>query len=375
MMRVEIVSTTPALESLEKDWNDLCAQSSADSVYLTWEWLQSWWEVYGDAQRCLHVILIRDDAGPLLAIAPFCVKTEQRFGLRKNVLQFLGTGEDSKDEVCSNYLDVVARENASEAVALIVRHLADGLAKGWWDELDFKSVAQESVFLRSLQESSVFKGLTVTAPQPCAVISLPDRYEDYFTGLSKKWRDQLKRGNKELATLGQIVWQTASSGDELNSLFAEFKDLHQRKWEAQGSEGLFSSARFSRFHEQILRRFGPKGWVSVRMLKVNGQSAAASYKLEYRGCVYFYLPALNKEIRTKVGLGILERSVDIEDAIKRGMKRYDFYKAKEGSYKWHFAKDRCFVVDARLSKAGLKMLCFRMVDLLFKVLCRLGIGK
>ena len=99
------------------------------------------------------------------------------------------------------------------------------------------------------------------------------------------------------------------------------------------------------FHRKIIKLFSAHTWASIRLLKCNGRAVAGSYKLEYNGTVYFYLPAYDPAFKTKIGLGLIERSYDIEQAIKDGFKFYDFYKAGEGSYKWHLAKDKRQVTE------------------------------
>ncbi len=355
-MNLSVITQVEQFRSLKEEWNALLKRVPRPSVYMTWEWLFTWWEVFG-SDRGLHIILARDKQGKLTGLAPFVI-SRKRVGriLSRNVLEFLGSGEDRRDEVCSNYLDVLSEDTNSEVLQLIHQHLQEGLNRKEWDEIHWRGSPEDSLFLNATVLKSIHQPHIngrnfhrVLQSSDCAVIELPRSWEEYLSSLSKKWRDQIKRGRKEIAALGSVRSVNVTETHEIVAAFKSFQELHQQKWGAQGQSGLFTSRRFTAFHQKILERFAENRWVSVRLLHLNERIVAASHKLEFAGTVYFYLPAYDQSVSTKIGLGLIERSYDIEDAIKRGFCFYDFYKAREGSYKWHLAKDKRGVCDVLIS--------------------------
>src|SRR6185503_7976477 len=76
--------------ALEAEWNELLARSASDTVFLTWEWLWSWWEIYGgEVEPCVATVR---EHGRLVAAAPCMIEDRRRFGLAFRQLAFIGTG-------------------------------------------------------------------------------------------------------------------------------------------------------------------------------------------------------------------------------------------------------------------------------------------
>ena len=48
MLEVQVIRDVPGFRALGREWDDLLERSAVDTVFLTWAWLESWWDVYGD---------------------------------------------------------------------------------------------------------------------------------------------------------------------------------------------------------------------------------------------------------------------------------------------------------------------------------------
>src|SRR4051794_4032457 len=60
-----------------QEWDALLAKSDSDVVFLTWQWQRVWWKHFGASDNCtLQLLVIRDDRGALLGIAPLFVASE-----------------------------------------------------------------------------------------------------------------------------------------------------------------------------------------------------------------------------------------------------------------------------------------------------------
>jgi hypothetical protein len=67
--RTDLIDTPERFRALESEYVALLQRSSANSVFLTWEWLSTWMDVFGSNAKPF-VILVRDEADRLLAAAP-----------------------------------------------------------------------------------------------------------------------------------------------------------------------------------------------------------------------------------------------------------------------------------------------------------------
>jgi hypothetical protein len=76
---VRRVWTDDELLSLGSRWNTLHSRSYANDVTLSWEWVSTWWRVFGDG-RSLS-LLTAWEADDLVEIAPFAIRNTTYRGI------------------------------------------------------------------------------------------------------------------------------------------------------------------------------------------------------------------------------------------------------------------------------------------------------
>ena len=91
-LQVRVLQSGAELERLRDEWNELLSESSADCLFLTWEWTTSWWRHLGN-DRTLHVVEVRE-RNRLIGLAPLTILHGR--------VEFMGTGT-----VGSDYLDLL----------------------------------------------------------------------------------------------------------------------------------------------------------------------------------------------------------------------------------------------------------------------------
>src|SRR5438445_12305165 len=97
-MRIERISSELEFRALQQEWNAVLQKSPGNTVFLTWEWIASWWSAYGAGKQLL-VLVARDPNGICLGIAPLYV---ERRGKASRRVKFLGDGTFDSD-----YLDLI----------------------------------------------------------------------------------------------------------------------------------------------------------------------------------------------------------------------------------------------------------------------------
>src|SRR4051812_48666579 len=121
MLSLELLNTETQFSQVHAEWTELLAHSSSDCVFLTWEWLHTWWKHLAGARR-LHILLVRHGS-QLVAIAPLPSRSPALAKLSGVLaLEFLGTGS-----VGSDSLDIFARHGHEDES---IRALADYLQRG-----------------------------------------------------------------------------------------------------------------------------------------------------------------------------------------------------------------------------------------------------
>ncbi len=109
-MRVVEFREQADLERLRPEWDNLLSRSASDTIFLTYEWLNSWWTSYGKPGD-LRILTAWDDAGSLRGIAPLRLQTLRRSGQSVRALVFLGDGSNDSD-----YLDFIIEQGYEQPV-------------------------------------------------------------------------------------------------------------------------------------------------------------------------------------------------------------------------------------------------------------------
>ena len=71
-LTVETVTDALGFAALQQEWDRLLQSSDSDGLFLTWEWLYTWWKhLAGD--RELSILTVRCE-GELVALAPCALR-------------------------------------------------------------------------------------------------------------------------------------------------------------------------------------------------------------------------------------------------------------------------------------------------------------
>ena len=124
-IEIQILRDEDWAEGLAADWNDLLARSSNDSVFLSWEWVSAWWDVFGDLFEP-HVIAARTAAGELVGLAPLMIaRGERGEGRQLRALMLMGQRGDTLAEhldlIIANEWRTVKEELSSSEIARSAR--------------------------------------------------------------------------------------------------------------------------------------------------------------------------------------------------------------------------------------------------------------
>jgi len=330
MLTVTEVTTTEAFAGLRETWNGLLMESPQNTVFLTWEWLFTWWEVYGGG-KTLWILLLQEERAGCVGIAPFCLCRDRRLGFSLRTLRLLGS-----EEACSEYLDVIThRDFEKDVTGAVATYLKQCLTD--CDVLDFHDVGDDALLAHALREigqhGKVFYRESVETTNP--YIALPESNEAYLRGLSHNRRSSIKRKEQRLARLHGYTVKKMSKVSNPAEELRSFINLHQRLWESRGLPGMFRRQRFVRFHETIASLFGERGWLALYYLNVENRPVASLYGFVYSKRFSYYQSGFDPEWRA-FGVGMILLKHTILDAIGNKCLEYDFLRG-ETQYKFHLA--------------------------------------
>jgi CelD/BcsL family acetyltransferase involved in cellulose biosynthesis len=330
MLFIEEIGDTERLQSLASKWNHILSQSESDNIFLTWEWVFNWWQVYGTGKK-LRVLVLRDQDEAIVAIAPFYVRANKIIrGLSINEIRFLGTGED----VSPDYLDLIIKRGfEDEAINVFIKYLA---GKNGWHIINLTDMLSTSFNVEKLQKVATDNSLIVqsAARATCPYIELLSDWEGYLGGLSKNMRYNIRRRRQNLEKTFKtryFIWQDIGA---LEQAMERLSFLHNKRWEQKGGKHGFSSQEYNAFHQAVAREFASKGWLQLSCLELDGEIAGILYDYRYGDKIYYYQGGFDPSLY-KYSIGLVLRAYVIQKAIENGIKEIDLLKGGyEHKYMW-----------------------------------------
>ncbi len=327
------LSHDPAdLERLRSEWTALQASSATDSVFMTWEWVATWWQHFG-SQGELWLLQARDDDGRLIGLGPL-MRRERRpvAGMRWQQLELIGSA------AAGDHLDLIVEKGQEHrAIPAFLSALEQQRAR--WDVLSLTYLPEGSPNLALLRHS----GLLWEEPQVsvCPYTPLPRDWETFFRSLSRSKREQQRRYRRRLdeAFPGGWEWRLAATPAEADEALTEMIRLHNAKWERRDAPGGFDDPVTVAFHRAVARRFLEQGWLRLFSLLVNGRFMGAIYNFQHRGRVSFFSSGFADEV-ADFRPGHILHEIALRHAIESGAHEYDFLRGEEEyKYRWG-AQDR-----------------------------------
>jgi CelD/BcsL family acetyltransferase involved in cellulose biosynthesis len=351
-LSVEQVSDIAALADLRSEWTELLARTATNEIALTWEWLYTWWAVFGHSSRRLLVLTLREGAsGRLVGLAPFQRRSIALSPLLPAVrrLEFLASGEEDADAICSDYLNVLAERGREQEVAdSLAAYLCTSLAHEW-DDLHFTAMDAAATTTMALSMALRNVGL-VPASLPlaqCPYLRLPASWDTLLAGLDSRTSAELRRSERRLSESGRLELRRAQSPAALDSQFTTLIELHQRRHAAKGVTGAFESSSFTAFHRRLMPLALDNGWLDLRTLFLDGRPVAARYCFRHAGRVLYYQGGMDTAAAPRASIGLVMDAYCIGEAVRDGLREYDFMRGTE-RYKRRWAPETRELITLRV---------------------------
>src|SRR5512141_1051763 len=129
---IDRVETLTGFRALEAEWQQLLLDDPSHTIFQTFSWLLSWWEVFG-IDRELYLLAARID-GEIVAIAPLMRHSFTRHGRTQKVIEFIGTPD-------ADYADIIAGDK-EQAWTAVLDYL--DTRREDWDSIDLAHVNDRS---------------------------------------------------------------------------------------------------------------------------------------------------------------------------------------------------------------------------------------
>lgn len=295
---------------MQHEWNELLQNCNSASVFLTWEWLFSWWQTFKKDHQ-LFIIGVHDAKGTLMGIGPFFLK--KRTGCFR-ILTFIG-GDSS---VASDYLDLIINRAADyEIREAILRYLIT--RRRDWHLIVLPNLISTSPTYFALKQMSEENNMAWSEQLYgiCPVLHLPKSYEEFISSLGSRTRRNIRNYDRRLKNNHQIEFTT---GHQKPELIQSLLKLHHKRREKLNAYTTFQHPKFIKFLNDVGRRFHDNGMNRFYAFRRNDRIIALFYFFEFQNELYLYQGGFdNSELPSNISLMHTLFNASVQDAIVRNI--------------------------------------------------------
>jgi hypothetical protein len=274
-------TTLAQLDALEKDWSELLDEIPGVPIFLTWEWIRTWWFYFGQ-DRQLWLLTARDKQGRLLGIAPLMSEEYKKGLIKLGMITFIGTGR-----VCPTHLNILARTSDQEELYRAFLNFLLGQSEQW-DILRITSVDPISIENNLLMAAGgrIRIGAQITSPY----IPLPSTWETYLKSVSRNLRHNIKSPSLKLESdyPDTVDFACVTDPQELKSAMEKLVELIRNRCHAKRLSTDWDDPTFTSFHQTIAYLALNHGWLRLYTLTVKDRVIALLYCFRFKDCVYAY---------------------------------------------------------------------------------------
>jgi CelD/BcsL family acetyltransferase involved in cellulose biosynthesis len=328
-MKIETIETVREFLGLRDEWTALLESSTSDCIFLTHEWLATWWKHLAAGRR-LSILTIRDQ-GELVAVLPLAKRAPQYARMMPQTLEFLGSGI-----IGSDYLDAIVRPGRElPAMAVFADYLNRSGRMLQLTQLRGQEPAVRKLAERLARDGWICEGRKINI---CPYISLSGHsWDSYLATLGPNVRKNINRSLRNMPKNFRMRIDCVADADSAHGALDILIDLHQKRWDASGDSEAFQTADVIAFHREFVRLAAERGWLRLIVIHLDDVPASALYGLLYRGTFYFYQSGFDPAFG-KHSVGVATMAMAINQAIEDGASEFDFLHGDE-EYKFHWARD------------------------------------
>ncbi len=278
-INIRVVSTRADWASLQPVWNPLLLRTPFPTIYLTYEWLTSWWNCVPGPNVELH-ILVAERGGNVEAIAPLMKVSKREGGIPIRKIQFISTMRKAEHlSTLSPHLDIIAPPDAGEGVGAIFGYLAQ--EESAWDYLQLHPAPDESLTLSTFPRSAL--GFNAHLLQPVlhsSLLRIGCTWDEYVQQHRHDFKKVMRNASGPKQAVNEFRVTEYSSLDQLPGGFDTLLDIERRSWKWTKGVSL-NSALFKGFYRKVAQNLGGTGFLIVHILEMQGRPIAYNYAVQF----------------------------------------------------------------------------------------------
>ncbi len=304
----------------EEEWNEIALGN--DNFFLSLGWVTPWL-ARAEEQGAQPFIVEAREQGKLVGIAPLVLKGRS--------LEFLG-------QQYSCHLDFLAEKGKEKAAAeKIIGQVFENAGK--WNRVSFQHLVARPAFLSPLEKKCRQYGFVLQQEQgdSASVVELPASLTQYFAGLKKKKRKNLRNDLSRLSREFKVQTEVIADATELPSAWRNFLQLHFENMQRKQSRSILEQQWFQKIYYAACESAAREGKLRFVNLKLNGRLAGSLLAIMHRQWFGVLNIGTSKDYDARQSLGTVLFLKAIEYCCDNGIRFFDLllggpeYKARFGA--------------------------------------------
>ena len=315
------------LNTLKDEWETLQQQSATSTIFMTWEWVTTWWATFGNRGE-LWLIQARNDQKKLVGLAPLIRVKRGNAAWYWYQLEFIGASSS-----CDHLDFIIEKGCEADIVPLFLKTIKEHSSQ--WGVLRLSSLPPYSPNLEYLQADQSI-GWQKEDIFTCPIVTIPEDWDTFFMALSKGKRKEQRRYRRQLdeAFGDKWTWELIDDPTQLDSRLDEMIRLHQVKWEELGEAGGFADPKVVQLHHEFARKSLERGWLRLYRLMIEDETAAILYSYQYQNRAYDFASGFDYKF-ADYSPGQMLTEISIHQAMENDVKEYDFLRGDEPyKFRW-----------------------------------------
>lgn len=279
----QVISEPEQFYSMKNEWNSLLQKSHTNTIFLTWEWAYTWWEVFGKPGE-LFIITVKNEQNELFGIAPLFIRRTKYYKFPVKEMTFIGTGHSDRQDF------IIAREGM-EIVQEIMQKIQENANR--WDIVLLDQIPGDSLLKSAAVIENVAKEMELSSS--CPYVRIHGNWESYYKSLGKKFHRDIKHKSNRMNRFGEWDFRTEDSIADVSEFIDDMTST-EAKSRKKGSEKTFLEDHANR---DFLIRFCwlslEKGWLDYSTIHINGTRVAYLLGFLYDKKYYAYNMAFQED--------------------------------------------------------------------------------
>jgi len=257
------ITSTEEFRELELEWSTLFQHNIIQTAFLTWEWLFSWWQIYGINKELWLITAYQNYK--LVGIAPLMLEERIKYKIKHRIICSLGTPQ----------IDIggfIMSKRPQLIIAAISEFLIE--KKHCWDLVEFNQFQENKSEIQYL--APYFKKADYQISQKSNLhfyIYIEKDWETFFSQFSQNLRGDLRRRLRRIKEYGKITFVHHSGSevtwDDINTMFQINEYGHYPL--------LYHSQKEVAFQRELFGAMKNKGWLDVFLLFLDDHPIAYRY--------------------------------------------------------------------------------------------------